>query len=239
MWRPCSATSGAPGFAALVGFWFELLLTVALLAPMSCIPLLSRLSVSASLPRVRVAVGLVGLAAILTVAPLSANPLQKVVGTMNSSTFRASVNVRSGGSSFSGTLSYSGGKMNFRTGDGRVVASNGRKIFAFDPASHTMGRQDAGGGGGGLGWILSYNARIEGNRAILTPTSAGQAYEEVRLNWDDGYFLKSISMKGKGGDVISIKFNSVSRVASLPVGVFSFKPPPGSRTVDNPLNQRN
>lgn len=186
-----------------------------------------------------VAAAFVVLAALTLTAPVAANPLQKVVGTMNASTFRASVNVRSGGSSFSGTLSYSGGKMNFRTGDGRVVASNGRKIFAFDPSSRTMGRQDAGAGGGGLGWILSYNARIEGNRAILTPTSAGQAYEEVRLTWDEGYFLKSISMKGKAGDVITIKFNSVSRMASLPVGVFSFKPPPGSRTVDNPLNQRN
>lgn len=172
-------------------------------------------------------------------AGLHANPLQKVVGVMNGSTFRASVNVRSGGTSFSGTLSYSAGKMNFRLGDGRIVASNGRKIFAFDPSSRTMGRQDGGGGGGGLGWILSYNARIEGNRAVLTPNSPGQAYEEVRLNWDDGYFLRSISMKGKGGDVITIKFNSVTKVSSLPVGVFSFKPPPGSRTVDNPLNQRN
>lgn len=169
---------------------------------------------------------------------LEANPLQKVVGVMNSSTFRASVNIKSGGSSFNGTLSYSGGKMNFRLGDGRVIASNGRKIFAFDPSTRTMGRQDAGGGGG-LGWILSYTARIDGDRAVLTPNSPAHNYEEVRLSWDEGYFLRSISMKGKGGDVITIKINSVSRVASFPVSIFSYKAPPGSRTVDNPLNQRN
>ena len=169
---------------------------------------------------------------------LEANPLQKVVGVMNSSTFRASVNIKSGGSSFNGTLSYSGGKMNFRLGDGRVIASNGRKIFAFDPSTRTMGRQDAGGGGG-LGWILSYNARIDGNRAVLTPNSPADKYEEVRLSWDEGYFLRSISMKGKGGDVITIKINSVSRVASFPVSICSYQAPPGSRTVDNPLNQRN
>ncbi len=169
---------------------------------------------------------------------LHANPLRKVVGVMNSSTFRASVSIRSGSSRFSGTLSCSAGKMNFRLSDGRIIASNGRKIFAFDPSTRTMGRQDATGGGG-LGWILSYNARITGNRAVLTPTSPNQRYEEVRLSWDDGYFLRSISMKGKGGDVISIRLSNIKRVASFPVSIFSYKPPPGSRTVDNPLNQRN
>lgn len=169
---------------------------------------------------------------------LDANPLEKVVSVMNSSTFRASVNIRSGGSNFNGTLSYSGGKMNFRLGDGRVIASNGRKIAVYDPTTRTMGRQDAAGGGG-LSWILSYTARIDGNRAVLTPNSPSHSYEEVRLSWDEGYFLRSISMKGKGGDVISIKINSVSRVASFPVSIFSYKPPPGSRTVENPLNQRN
>ena len=169
---------------------------------------------------------------------LMANPLQKVVGVMNSSTFRANINVRSGGSSYSGSLSYSGGKMNFRLSDGRVIASSGRKIFVFDPSSRTMGRQDASGGGG-LGWILSYNARIDGNRAVLTPNSAGQAYEEVRISWDDSFFLRSLSMKSKSGDVVTIKINNVTKVASLPVSLFSYKAPPGSRTVDNPLNQRN
>ena len=174
----------------------------------------------------------------LFAAPVSANPLQKVVGTMNGSTFRASVNIRTGGGSYNGTLSYSAGKMNFKLGDGRVIASNGRKIFAFDPSTRTMGRQDSSGGGG-LGWILGYSARIDGNRAVLTPSQPSQAYEEVRLNWDDSFFLRSISMKNKNGDVVSIKIGSVSKVASFPVSVFSFKAPPGSRTVDNPLNQRN
>ncbi|MBW7858331.1 MAG: hypothetical protein H3C43_08575 [Leptonema sp. (in: Bacteria)] len=74
---------------------------------------------------------------------------------------------------------------------------------------------------------------------MLTPQSAGQTYEEVRLSWDEGFFLRSISMKSKSGDVVTIKVNSVTKVASLPVSLFSYKAPPGSRTVDNPLNQRN
>ena len=172
-----------------------------------------------------------------------AGPLSKVVGVMNSlGSFRANVSIgTAGGGLISGKLAYSRGRVNFRLGDGRVIASNGRMITVFSPASNVAGRQDMGGRGGGLGWILSgFEAKIAGNNAHLTATDPSRSVQEVRMSWTPAYTLRSISIRrGQSQNWLTIRFGNIQKVANIGVSQFSWHPPAGSRTVENPLNQRN
>lgn len=138
-----------------------------------------------------------------------------------------------------GVLSYSGGKFHLQFSDGRVLASNGRELIMYNPVNRVAGKQDLTRGSGGAGWLLyGYSTKVTGNSAELKAEDPGRYYQEVRLSWDETYMLKKLSMRPKDSDRwISISLSNVRAVESFPASLFSWKPPAGSRTVENPLNQ--
>ena len=154
--------------------------------------------------------------------------------------FRATVTIGSGGGGTRGVLSYSGGKFHFKLSDGRVIASNGRTVIVYNPASRVAGKQPVGGGGG-LGWLLDgFEYRVAGNQATGRAINASSRIAEVKVVWSDDYTLRKVSIRNRDEDSwFSISLSNVRPVAGFPAGLFSYKPPAGSRTVENPLNEIN
>ncbi len=178
-------------------------------------------------------------------APLEAQQvpaeIRSVVSKMSSlGSFRATVTLGSGSGGTRGVLSYSGGKVHLKLSDGRVIASNGRSVVVYNPASRVAGKQPVGGGGG-IGWLLSgFEYRVAGNQATGRSTDPGSRLSEVKVVWGDGYILRKLSMRSRENDSwFTISLSNVRSVAGFPAALFSYKPPAGSRTVENPLNEIN
>ena len=185
---------------------------------------------------------------ILALFPFSAahsqaSVVNQVVSKWNSlASFKANISISSGNSQgLSGTLSYQKGKMHISLSGGRVIASTGRELVVFDPSTGVAGKQELIPSGGGLGWLLApgYSVTSSGNTAHLVAQNPFLQYTEVRMNWGDDYILRQLSMKSKDRDWLVIKISNIRMVESFPSNLFSYKPPAGSRTVENPLNQRN
>lgn len=177
--------------------------------------------------------------------PLSAqqapSEIRSVVSKMSSlGSFRATVTLGSGSGGTRGVLSYSGGKVHLKLSDGRVIASNGRTVIVYNPASRVAGKQPVGGGGG-IGWLLTgFEYRVLGNQATGRALSDSSRLSEVKVAWGDGFILRKLSMRNRENDSwFTISLSNVRVVAGFPAALFSYKPPAGSRTVENPLNEIN
>ncbi|MEQ9364334.1 MAG: hypothetical protein RIF32_08835 [Leptospirales bacterium] len=167
--------------------------------------------------------------------------IRSVVSKMSSlGSFRATVTLGSGSGGTRGVLSYSGGKVHLKLSDGRVIASNGRTVIVYNPASRVAGKQPVGGGGG-IGWLLTgFEYRVAGNQATGRAIDPGSRLSEVKVVWGDGYVLRKLSMRNRESDSwFVISLSNVRSVAGFPAALFSYKPPAGSRTVENPLNEIN
>ena len=169
--------------------------------------------------------------------------LQKVVASMNSlHSFQADVTISSPSSGLiRGSLAYQQGKIQFALSDGRIIASDGRTLTIYNPSTRVAGKQEMYSRGGGIGWILNgFNAKVTGNRAHLTAQSPDRGIQEVHLEWTPNYLLRSISIRYKdSANRLIISFTKIALVKNISVNRFSWHPPAGSRTVENPLNQRN
>lgn len=165
-----------------------------------------------------------------------------VVARWNSiRSFKSNITIQYGDSSQRGTLSFSNGKTFLQMSDGRVIAANGRTMMVYSPSTQVAGKQDMVPGGGGLGWILNgYTPRVSGNSAVLAADSPTARIMEVKLRWSDDKVLRSISFRGKDSTTFTtIQIHDIKLVSSFPATIFNYRPPSGSRTVENPLNQRN
>ena len=178
-----------------------------------------------------------------SVAHSQSSVVNQVVSRWNSlGSFKANISISSGNSQgLSGTLSYQKGKIHISLSGGRVIASTGRELVVFNPSTGVAGKQELVPSGGGLGWLLSpaYKVNASGNSAHLVSEGPEQHFSEVRLNWGDDFILRQLSMKSKDRDWLIIKISNIRMVESFPSNLFSYKAPAGSRTVENPLNQRN
>ena len=155
--------------------------------------------------------------------------------------FRATISMGSGSATLSGELSYQSGRVHLRLGDGRVIAGNGRSLVVYNPGSHTAGKQPMGGASGGLGWLLSgFEYRVSGTQAIGRAIDSSQSIQEVRVVWGNNSTLRRLSIRRADSESwYTIALSNVRPVAGFPAGLFSYSPPAGSRTVENPLNNRN
>lgn len=164
-----------------------------------------------------------------------------VVSRMNGlGAFRAQLTIVQTGSTLRGTLSYEGGKMHLALADGRVIASNGREMIVYNPATRVAGRQPVAGGGG-LGWLLSgFTETVASNHSHLVATDPSAGVQEVRLFWNEGYTLRQLRIRHRDSDQwMNITLSNIQTVTGFSPGLFTYRPPAGSRTVENPLNPRN
>ncbi len=177
--------------------------------------------------------------------PLFAEPnpdVQAVVSRMRSlSGFKASISISTSGGALRGNLSYSNGRVHLSLSDGRVIASTGRELVVYNPSTTVAGKQLMAPGGGGLGWLLTgFKTKVVGNSAYLEAENPAANIQEVRLKWGAEHTLEQLSIRHKSsGDWTTITLSNLRRVDAFPVSLFSYDPPAGSRTVENPLNQSN
>lgn len=175
-------------------------------------------------------------------APAAANPIARVVAAMRSlKSFTAHITINSAEGLVRGKLVYQNGMMNLRLRDGRVIASNGRNLLVFSPGTNVAGKQDIHARGGGLGWILNgYRSEIKGNTAHLVAEEPDKRIQEVRLQWGSDFLLQNITFRSKEGENwTTVGLTKITPVNNISTAKFFWHPPSGSRTVDNPLNQKN
>ncbi len=176
------------------------------------------------------------------VSPEVASVLQKL-NSMRS--FKATVSIEQpAGGTARGELSYQHGKIHIKLNDGRVIASNGRQLIVFSPDTGVGGKQDLDPEAtivGGPGWLThGFTTQVVGNSAHLKAINENAFIEEVKLSWVKEFQLTTLSIKNKNADGwLKISLSNIRNVESFPPGLFSYKPPPGTRTVENPLNQSN
>lgn len=154
--------------------------------------------------------------------------------------FRATLTLEyPSGHTIRGVLSYQRGRFNLRLSDGRVVASNGNQLIVYSPETGVVGKQDLTSGGG-AGWLLSgFQYTETGNSATGVPVG-GSRISKVRVTWDQDRQFRSVAIQRSGSEKwMKISLSGVRKVDSFPASIFSYKPPAGSRTVENPLNMSN
>lgn len=148
------------------------------------------------------------------------------------------------GQGYSGTFKYMApGKIlvKFTSPSGRILSSNGRKLWVFDSSSNICGVQDlARGSSGGLAGLVS------GYLAILTAQgpsgytiklkNSERAYSDITLVLDGGFLPRKIVLLNKAGDGMSITFSNVRTGESMAPGIFDFSVPSNAQLVKNPLD---
>jgi len=166
---------------------------------------------------------------------LYSDELQTVIQKLQSSTFQGNLTIETKNRTITGKIYYQHGNIHFKLNDGRIIASNSKNIIVYDPDTRVAGKQDKTMGGG-LNWILGYPYKIEGNRAKIEPPNQ-KPYQKIFIRWDSNYFPVLIQFINDE-DTITYKFSNITFLNNISSSLFSYKPPAGSRSVENPLNQK-
>ncbi len=144
--------------------------------------------------------------------------------------------------SIQSVLSYDKGKLSLNLADGRVLATNGIYVIAYSPVRNVAAKQIVDPAVGGIGWLL--NGFVY---TFSSPSSVvGQAFnstskvKEVRLEWEKQYSLSKLSvLLRKNASWLHLRLSNTRKVTSFSTTLFSYRPPTGSRTVENALNRKN
>lgn len=162
-----------------------------------------------------------------------------VIARMNElKSFRAGVNITSGQSFWSGTLSYDSGRMHLALNDKRVISTDKKFLYVFDPNSLVVGKQPLDRQSAGLEWLLKgYLIRVQGKSATLTAETGAARYREVQLSWNDDKILTKMSIRPKNSENwTTVVINDLQQVGGFPDSLFTFKAPRGVRVIYNPLS---
>ncbi len=171
--------------------------------------------------------------------------ITKVVQKMKTlKSFRANVVFSHEDSNISGILYYGDNKAHLKLHDGRVIATNGIYMIAFNPVSGVAGKQEVKEtSSGGLGWLLSgfsYETSIEDRNAIGQNTRPQASIQSFNLTWDENYILRKLSILRKNQTSWThFYLSDVQILTSVSPALFSYRPPTRSRTVENALNHKN
>ena len=171
--------------------------------------------------------------------------VRKIVAKLRSlDRFRVNITIErksDAGKKLSGTLSYENGKSHLILQDGRVVATNGIYMIAYNPVNGVAAKQLVDPPAGGAGWLLEgFDYELISPREAVGGARAPKArFQKVRLQWDEKYVLRSLSTLPRGSEEWSHLYLSDFReLTSFSPSLFSYRPPTGSRTVENALNRK-
>jgi len=171
--------------------------------------------------------------------------LQRFRGRMGSiSTMRGTISwTNSSGFMYTGNFKFmSPGRIyvKFSNPSGKIIASNGRKLWVYSPSSNICGIQDLGRGrsGGIAGLVSGYSAIVMGGGSGYTIKlkNNDRHYSSITLVVDSSFLLKKAVMKTKDGGGMTISLSGVIVGEGMSPGIFDFSPPASAQTVKNPLN---
>ncbi len=128
----------------------------------------------------------------------------------------------------------------FTNPSGKIISSNGRKLFLYDPSSNICGVQELGrGGSGGIAGLVSgYQSIVMGGGGTYTIKLKNESrhYSNITLIVDSSFFLKKAVMKTNDGSILTISLSGIITGEGMSPGIFDFTPPSGAQRVENPLN---
>ncbi len=133
--------------------------------------------------------------------------------------------------------------LKFNNPRGKIVVSNGKKLWVFNPASNICGIQDltSGHSGGIAGLTNGYLAILtsRGPRGYtLKLKNKKKRYSQITLMLDSSFFLKKAIIKNRDGGTISFSLSNIDTKANVMKSLFDFTVPANAQTVINPLNIR-
>ena len=160
--------------------------------------------------------------------------------------FRANINIKRDGNTdkdISGVLSYEEGKTHLKLQDGRVVATNGIYMIAYNPTNNVAAKQLVDPAVGGAGWLLEgYDYELSSATEALGTASGPKArFQKVRIQWGEAHLLRRLSTLPRGEDNENwthLYLFNIRELTSFSPSLFSYRPPTGSRTVENALNRK-
>jgi outer membrane lipoprotein carrier protein len=127
----------------------------------------------------------------------------------------------------------------FSSPSGKVLVSNGRKLWVYDPGTNICGVQDLDGGssGGIAGLVGGYNGIVTGGGGGYTLKLRNEvgAYPEITLMLDSTFFLKKAILKDRSGKSLRFTISGVDTSATLIRTMFDFNPPANAQLIKNPL----
>jgi outer membrane lipoprotein-sorting protein len=129
----------------------------------------------------------------------------------------------------------------FSSPGGKIVVSNGKRLYIFDPSSNICGIQDLGGASGGIAGLTSgYNAiaSAQGNGYNIKLKNPDKHYSEINLSVDSSFMLKRAALKTKDGEGITFTLSNVDSNASVMRSIFDFSVPANAQVIKNPLDIR-
>ena len=149
------------------------------------------------------------------------------------------------GFSYSGTFKYMAPDkiyVKFSNPGGKILVSNGRKLWVYNPSSSICGVQDLATGsisGGIAGMTGDYRAIVTAQGAdgyTIKLKNSDKAYTEIILRVDSTFFLKRAILKDKNGDGFSFTLSNVDFTPAVMQSLFNFNVPSNAQVVKNPLN---
>ena len=125
---------------------------------------------------------------------------------------------------------------------GKVIVSNGKKLWVYNSNSNICGIQDLyrGSSGGIASLTKGYMAIVspQGSGYTLKLKSNDRSISQITLILDRSFFLKKGKFKYKSGGIMNFSLSNVSTKASVMKSLFNFNVPASSQVVNNPLNVR-
>ena len=174
-------------------------------------------------------------------------PVRKVIYHLKGKKkFRAKLEIIRAGSHLEGILSYDNAKLHLRLKNGDVLAMNNVVMIAYDAQTNVAGShpidKDLPKGKekrGGIAWLLKgYNYEINGlRRAVGIARSARKSVQKVLLSWNENFVLQSLHLNPDGKNATQIIISDYKVLTYFTPSLFSYRPPTGSRTVENALRQ--
>ncbi|MBN1501706.1 MAG: outer membrane lipoprotein carrier protein LolA [Spirochaetes bacterium] len=125
---------------------------------------------------------------------------------------------------------------------GKIIVSNGKKLWIYDTSSAICGVQELGGGGSGgiASFVNGYYAiaTSRGSDTIIKLKSSGKTYSEVTLLVDSLFTMKNASFRDDKGNGFSISLSGLRVGENMHAGLFDFDVPSNAQLVKDPLNIR-
>jgi len=152
----------------------------------------------------------------------------------------------SSGEMYTGSFKYmSPGKfyIQFSTPPGKIIATNGKKLWVYDKADNVCGVQDvdktvSGGIAGYINGYMSISSPSGATDTIIKLKSPNRTYRDIIILVDSSFMPKKITFRQENGDGFTATLSNIVINEPMAPGLFDFNVPANAQVVKNPLNVR-
>ncbi len=129
----------------------------------------------------------------------------------------------------------------FSAPSGRIISSNGKRLWVFDSSSNVCGVQDLDkSGSGGIAALVNGYLAILASQGPSGYTvklkNSDKHYSDITIVLDASFLLKKAVLMTKDGNGYSVTLSGVRTGEGMAPGLFDFSVPPNAQVVKNPLD---